>query len=83
MRFAGDFFGVPLMTPEEEQGSVLTDYFPELRQVGKSSQKATDGSRGYGNTRAVSPFTGFKTMEGSYGARSAPKFFGFKTFDQP
>jgi len=74
---------VPLTTPEEEQGSVLTDYFPELRSVDKASKQAASSGRGLGGTQAVSPFTGFKTMEGSYRGSSAPKFFGFKTFEQP
>jgi len=82
MRFAGDFFGVPLTTAAEEKGSVLVDYFPELKKIQKGSEEREAGARGYGNTQAVAPFTGFKTMEGSPQASAAPQFFGFKTFEQ-
>jgi hypothetical protein len=82
MRFAGDFFGVPLTTAAEEKGSVLADYFPELKKIQKGQGGSETGARGYGNTQAVTPFTGFKTMEGSPRATSAPQFFGFKTFEQ-
>lgn len=83
MRFAGDFFGVPLTTPEEGKESALVDYFPELRSIKRSSAgNSEEGARSYGNVKAVAPFAGFKTMEGQSRDQSAPKFFGFKTFEQ-
>lgn len=83
MRFAGDFFGVPLTTPAEKEESVLIDYFPELRSVKKSETGSKEGARGYGKTKAVTPFSGFKTMEKSGRTQGVPEFFGFKTFEQP
>ena len=83
MRFAGDFFGVTLTTPEENKRSLLVDYFPDLRSVKKSAVAEEGGSRNYGGSKAVTPFTGFKTMEDPGRAQSAPQFFGFKTFEQP
>lgn len=83
MRFAGDFFGVPLTTPAEDKSSVLVDYFPELKSVKKSAAgDEQTGARSYGNAKAVTPFTGFKTMESSDRTTPAPQFFGFKTFEQ-
>lgn len=83
MRFAGDFFGVPLTTAKEEKGSRLVDYFPELKSV-RATAKSGDsaGARGYGNTKAVTPFAGFKTMQNPGRSEAAPQFFGFKTFEQ-
>lgn len=82
MRFAGDFFGVPLTTPEEDKRSLLVDYFPELRSVKRSASVGNEGAEGYGGTRAVAPFTGFKTMQNPGGRQAVPGFFGFKTFSQ-
>lgn len=82
MRFAGDFFGVPLATPEEDKRSLLVDYFPELRSVKKSAATSDEGARNYGGSKAVTPFAGFKTMEDTGRSQSAPQFFGFKTFEQ-
>ena len=83
MRFAGDFFGVPLTTPAEDKSSVLVDYFPELKSVKKSTADGEqEGARSYGNTKAVTPFTGFKTMEKSGTNAPSQAFFGFKTFEQ-
>lgn len=83
MRFAGDFFGVPLTTPEEDKRSLLVDYFPELRSVKKSQASGEqEGARGFGNTKAVTPFAGFKTLQDPGRSEAAPQFFGFKTFEQ-
>lgn len=82
MRFAGDFFGVPLTTPDEDKRSLLVDYFPELRSVKKNATTDDPGARSYGGSKAVAPFAGFKTMEDTGRAQSAPQFFGFKTFEQ-
>ncbi len=83
MRFAGDFFGAPLTTPEEDKESALVDYFPELRSIKRSSaEKAGGEARSYGGAKSVTPFAGFKTMEEPGRSQSAPKFFGFKTFEQ-
>jgi len=84
MRFAGDFFGVPLTTQREDKESTLIDYFPELRSIKRGASQASDeGAKSYGGARAVTPFAGFKTMENPGRSESAPQFFGFKTFDQP
>jgi len=84
VRFAGDFFGVPLVAPGEDQGSLLLDYFPGLKTVKKGSGGEAQGARSYGGAKAVQPFTGFKTFEAQSGQKtSAPIFPGFKTFEQP
>lgn len=84
MRFAGDFFGVPLTTQQEDKESMLIDYFPELRSIKRGASQASDeGARSYGGAKAVTPFAGFKTMEDRGRTESVPRFFGFKTFDQP
>ena len=87
-RFAGDFFGIPLTTPQEDQGSTLFDYFPDLKTIRKGSQVPTGQSdlgpaRLMGGAQAVTPFTGFKTFEVSNERKAAPLFSGFKTFEQP
>ena len=82
VRFAGDFFGVPLVTEEERQGSVLADYFPELRKVRKAAATGGEEARLAGGAKAVSPFAGFKTFETSGPKQAAPIFTGFKTFSQ-
>jgi hypothetical protein len=82
MRFAGDFFGVPLATPEENKRSLLVDYFPELKSVKKSAATEEEGARSFGGSKAVTPFEGFKTMEAPGRTQNAPQFFGFKTFEQ-
>ena len=79
VRFAGDFFGVPLVSREEERQSTLLDYFPDLRSTAKAKQQDDEGARGFRNVRAVSPFTGFKTLEKASGeAKVPPVFTGFK-----
>jgi len=86
-RFAGDFFGLSLASPEKETSSLFR-YFPDLRTLGSKSpverKREQDGARLFGNAQAVSPFTGFKTFEKPQGQyRAAPVFSGFKTFEQP
>lgn len=86
-RFAGDFFGLSLTSPEEDT-SRLFSYFPELRSIGSRSpvaeQKEQEGARLFGGAQAVGPFTGFKTFEKPQGQyKAAPLFAGFKTFEQP
>lgn len=86
-RFAGDFFGVPLVPQSEQKGSLLLDYFPNLRNVaagGNQSDDAGDsGARAFGGKKAVTPFAGFKTMETAVqNPKAAPLFTGFKTFEQ-
>ena len=84
VRFAGDFFGVPLVAPGEDQSSLLLDYFPGLKTVKKRTGEEEQGARLYGGAKAVQPFTGFKTFEAQSGQKtSAPIFPGFKTFEQP
>lgn len=62
MRFAGDFFGVPLA--KKEEGSALFEYFPELRAIPPKTSAASKGeARAVGGTKAVTPFTGYKTLE--------------------
>lgn len=81
VRFAGDFFGVPLTTREEESRSTLLGYFPELRSTAKAKPSDEDGARGFRNVKAVTPFAGFKTLEKAGGeAKVAPLFTGFKEF---
>jgi hypothetical protein len=89
-RFAGDFFGVALVSPGEERESSLESYFPELasRLTTKkqpTTGEETDEARMYGGAKAVSPFVGFKTFEkpDSQTKRAAPLFTGFKTLEQP
>lgn len=85
VRFAGDFFGVPLTAPGNDDGSLLMDYFPELKTVKKTAGESEEqGARLYGGAKAVQPFTGFKTFEAPREEqKTAPSFFGFKTFEQP
>jgi len=87
-RFAGDFFGAALTGPEADQGSLLLDYFPELRKAKKKSNKEeeavedTGEARSFRGRQAVAPFTGYKTFEtGSRTQQAAPLFSGFKTFE--
>lgn len=83
MRFAGDFFGAPLTTPQEDRESSLIDYFPELKSIRRTTPASADeGARAYGGAKAVTPFAGFKTMQDPGRSQSAPQFFGFKTFEQ-
>jgi hypothetical protein len=87
-RFAGDFFGVPLTSTQEERGANLLKYFPELKTISRTSQVATGQpelgpARSYGGFQAVTPFAGFKTLETSNEKKAAPLFAGFKTFEQP
>lgn len=83
MRYAGDAFNIPLGPQSSSGSSVLVDYFPELKQIGASSsqEEEPDGARGYGSTKSVAPFTGFKTLESPGEKNPAPEFFGFKTFE--
>ena len=85
VRFAGDFFGVPLTTPGGDEGSLLLDYFPGLKTIKKTAGGSEEeGARSYGGAKAVPSFTGFKTFEAPKGEqKAAPSFFGFKTFEQP
>lgn len=85
VRFAGDFFGIPLSVPGQDEGSQLLDYFPELKTIKKrASDQQESGARLYGGAKAVQPFTGFKTFEAPESEqKAAPSFFGFKTFEQP
>jgi len=78
VRFAGDYFGIPL-TEGRGAESELLKYFPSLKKVEKSDS-AQVGARSFGGTKAVTPFTGFKTFEATGdGKKGAPVFTGFKT----
>lgn len=77
-RFAGDFFGVPLVTEKESKSSLL-EYFPGLREV-KASPEKDEGARAFGGAKAAAPFVGFKTFEApAQEKKAAPVFGGFKT----
>ena len=79
-RYAGDFFGIPLTTPQESESSRLLSYFPELKTPSKAS-KTQEGARSVGDTKAVTPFSGYKTFEAPKEERqTTPLFSGFKTF---
>jgi hypothetical protein len=83
-RYAGDFFGVSL-EPDDSANrdkSTLLDYFPDLRKTQKRKEGEMDsGARNFRNRQAVSPFTGFKTLEASNeNQKAAPEFFGYKQF---
>ena len=67
-RFAGDFFGVPLVD-EKEQSSELLGYFPELRSVKKGAQEVTPGARSFRNTKAAPVFSASKTFEVGEGGK--------------
>lgn len=87
-RFAGDFFGIPLVAPGEDEGSSLINYFPDLKSIrkgaqGSSAQPDLGPARSFGGSKAVTPFAGFKTFEVSNEKKAAPLFAGFKTFEQP
>lgn len=85
-RFAGDFFGIPLTTAEEDSRSSLINYFPELKSVKKTASQPASSlgpARSFGNAAAVTPFVGFKTFETANERKAAPLFAGFKTFEQP
>jgi hypothetical protein len=83
-RYAGDFFGVSLEPDDttNRDKSTLLDYFPELRNVQKRKEGEVDsGARSFRGRQAVSPFTGFKTLEASNeNQKAAPEFFGYKQF---
>lgn len=91
-RFAGDFFGISLVDPgEEDQGSQLLKYYPELRSIKKEkaatpSEEGADkkevGARLYGGAQAAPTYAGFKTFEQKGSQKAAPLFTGFKTFEQ-
>jgi hypothetical protein len=86
-RFAGDFFGIPLVA-NEEKSSVLLDYYPELKSIksktnGQTEPEADEGARMYGGAQAAPTFAGFKGFEANDRERkAAPIFTGFKTFEQ-
>lgn len=87
-RFAGDFFGAAMVGPDTDKGSLLLDYFPELRRAKKQSNEEEDAGEDTGSARsfrgrqAVTPFTGYKTFEaGTKNIQAAPLFSGFKTFE--
>lgn len=84
IRYAGDFFGVSLEPDDttNRDKSTLLDYFPELRNVQKRKEGEVDsGARSFRGRQAVSPFTGFKTLEASNeNQKAAPEFFGYKQF---
>ena len=61
-RFAGDFFGIPLVN-QEEKDSELMRPFPDLRSMGRSAQDSASEERSAQNTKAAPLFTGFKTFE--------------------
>ena len=83
-RYAGDFFGVSLEPGDTatKDKSTLLDYFPELRNIQKRKEGEVDsGARSFRDRQAVSPFTGFKTLEASNeNQKAAPDFFGYKQF---
>jgi hypothetical protein len=83
-RYAGDFFGVSLEPGDTatRDKSTLLDYFPELRNIQKRKEGEVDsGARSFRDRQAVSPFTGFKTLEASNeNQKAAPDFFGYKQF---
>lgn len=85
IRFAGDFFGVPLTSATSEESSTLLQYFPELKSIKKPSTTSKEtGAESLGGSKAVSPFVGFKTFETTAKEpKAAPVFAGFKTFEQP
>ncbi len=85
VRFAGDFFGVPLTPTREDEQSTLLGYFPELKTIKRREGAEEDKSaRAYGGLSAVQPFTGFKTLSTAEERKTAvPVFPGFKTFEQP
>jgi hypothetical protein len=79
VRFAGDFFGVPLVNPQESEGSKLLSYFPELKNP-KKATGSKEGARSAGDQKAVTPFVGYKTFEAPENqAEAIPLFSGFKT----
>jgi hypothetical protein len=86
-RFAGDFFGIPLVA-DEKKSSVLLDYYPELKGIkaktnGQTKPEADEGARMYGGAKAAPTFVGFKRFEADDRERkAAPVFTGFKTFEQ-
>jgi len=87
-RFAGDFFGIPLVSSEETNTAQLFSYFPELKSLRSTQTNSTDtqqdaGALLFGGAKAVKPFTGFKTFETSNEKKAAPLFAGFKTLQQP
>ena len=91
VRFAGDFFGISLVDPgEDDQGSALMKYYPELRNLPKKADKTNEfgikekekSARLYGGAEAAPVFSGFKTFGQSATFKPAPLFTGFKTFEQ-
>lgn len=83
-RFAGDFFGVPLVAGGSNAASKLFDYFSDLRTVKKPSAPAPRNQATMaGGARAVSPFVGHKTLASQGQVKATPVFTGFKTQQQP
>lgn len=79
VRYAGDFFGIPLTAPQESEGSKLLGYFPELKTP-KAAEGNQEGARSVGGKAAVTPFSGYKTFEVPEDKpQVAPLFSGFKT----
>lgn len=81
-RYAGDYFGVSLIGPDSSDGgSRLLYYYPELRSAKPaktSTEDQPDGARSFRGTKAVGPFTGFKTLEKGSTFKAVPVFTGFK-----
>jgi len=83
VRYAGDFFGIPLADTKEEN-SMLLKYYPELKKPGqRKAGEEVEGARSFGDRQAAAPFIGFKTFEAKKNQQvAAPVFSGFKTFEQ-
>ena len=87
-RFAGDYFGIALGTPQVTTSKLL-EYFPDLRSAPTSNKTRIGGqsdkdSEIYREVTDSPVFGGFKRFEKRGGQKSgAPVFGGFKTFEQP
>lgn len=80
-RFAGDFFGVPLVFNDETELNLL-EYFPSLGRIEKGQTGSEGSARSVGGTKAAKLFTGFKTFEKPVAqAKATPAFAGFKTLE--
>lgn len=79
MRFAGDFFGIPLVFDAEPE-TRLFDYFPDLSGAKRAEPISEGGARAAGGVKAAKLFTGFKTFEKpATQPKATPAFTGFKT----
>ena len=80
-RYAGDYFGIPLTGVDTGGNSLLLDYYPELRSI-KKEDSTTDNeqteARSFRGTKAVGPFTGFKTLQKDINFKALPAFSGFR-----